>query len=445
MTARRPRVLVTSPIWPHVEGCIQAAEVAPFEIARCLQSFEDCDVVYACVGFDVAEPTAAARAGIEQLKAVGVRFLPPVNVPRPRDPGSLARWTRMLFARDPAFLLPGHGSHQPLVDALAAFDGGWMPDVVIPVWSYEATAISAGLPCAMYAFYGNPESKVYEANLNLDWRWNRRMLPRWLIGHLADRLRVLAIESASLKQMRQFALIAENAANDTEYYQAKGVPGIHYLPNMWPNPASNAWVARRDALEQTAPVKIAGNIGHLSATANTFGLWAISDEILPALKRRLGPDGFEMHIYGRLQPRPFLRRRLEDPAIRMRGFIDDIDAELLSCPVFLLANNRYGFKVGHTRILHAFSLGACVVAFRDTALAMPELVHGENILLGDDGDQIAELIAMAGTDHALRRRIGQAGADTLRRCFRPEDRVHEMGARIHTLVAGKATSHEVAP
>ncbi|MDA1308257.1 MAG: glycosyltransferase family 4 protein [Proteobacteria bacterium] len=253
-----------------------------------------------------------------------------------------------------------------------------------------------------------------------------------------------ALERAHIRMMQRFELIGENAANDCETYREAGVTGVHYLRNMWPVPSDDGWEALRDIHEQTAPIKIAGNVGHLSATANTFGLWAIADEILPALKKRLGAGNFELHIYGRLEPRLFLRDWLVDPDIKRRGFVEDIDGELLSCPVYLLANNRFSFKVGHTRILHAFALGACIVAYRDTALAMPELIDGENILLADSGEEIAELIEQAATDHTLRRRIDRAGYETLMTKFRPDLCTAAMARHMRVLLADRGPRRDTA-
>ena len=81
-------------------------------------------------------------------------------------------------------------------------------------------------------------------------------------------------------------------------------------------------------------------------------------------------------------PRRWLRR-FEHPRVTNDGFVDDIDAELQAAKVFLLCNNSHpDYVVGHTRILHAWSLGSCLVAHLGMARAMPEIVHGENALLG---------------------------------------------------------------
>jgi hypothetical protein len=56
---------------------------------------------------------------------------------------------------------------------------------------------------------------------------------------------------------------------------------------------------------------------------------------------------------------------------------------------------------------------------------------------------MAELIEAAGKDRSLRRRIGLAGAETLRTSFNPEVNVHEMGERIHALRAARTAPREV--
>lgn len=429
------RVLLISGAWPHIAGSIQAADVVPYELARCLAEDGGFEVVFACATFTEVRRTAAIEAGLSALAAKGVHVLPFIRLDPPAVPaGFIAKWSMLLLSRAPQALVPGYGQSEKILRVLRDTLGDWLPEIAIPMWNYEATAAASGLPCAIYAFYGNPEHKVYEANLAIQWHWERRLDPVWFARHAADRLRIRAVETVHLAMMRRFALIAQNAANDAAYYEGRNVPGIHYLRNMWPAPLDDSWRERRDALEQTEPVKIAGNLGHLSATANSFGLWAIGAEILPALRRRLGPGGFEMHIYGRLQPRPYLKLALTGSEVRFRGFIDDIDAELYSCPIFLLANNRYNFKVGHTRILHAFALGACIVAYRDTALAMPELVDDKNILLADSGEEIAAQIERAARDRGLRRRLGAAGLETLRTLFRPEDNVADMARRMRALL-----------
>ena len=86
--------------------------------------------------------------------------------------------------------------------------------------------------------------------------------------------------------------------------------------------------------------------------------------------------------------------------------------------------------MGHTRYLHAWSLGACVIAHRDVALSMPEMVSGKNCLLGGSAAEIADMVRAVADDAALRRRIGEAGYQTFVDKFTASQVVKEVMARI---------------
>ena len=115
----------------------------------------------------------------------------------------------------------------------------------------------------------------------------------------------------------------------------------------------------------------------------------------------------------------------------MRGFVDDIDAELRAAKVFLMTNNTNpDFIVGHTRILHVWSLQMCLVAHRNMALAVPEIVHGRNALLGSTGEEIADHVVSALHDPELRDAIAAEGRRTFEREFLPETVVGRVMGRI---------------
>ena len=88
------------------------------------------------------------------------------------------------------------------------------------------------------------------------------------------------------------------------------------------------------------------------------------------------PGSFRVEIFGAAKLHPRIAQHLNGPDVVVRGFVPDIDAAILSAPVFLCINNATPFKVGHTRYLLGWSLGACMVAHRDAALSMPEIVDG---------------------------------------------------------------------
>jgi glycosyltransferase involved in cell wall biosynthesis len=426
---RRTRILVLSETLPMVAGNMRAAEVVVHEICRFLAAETDFEVAFAEIGLAESTKSAAAQAGIDGLMANGVRFLDRIRLvtEKPR-PFPIRVLLNLLGPGD--HLIPGLGQEDKIIAVCRS--AGWIPDIVIPIWSEVATAAASRLPWPVYAYYGNPDHKVVLANLRLQWCWERRNHPQWLARHLYDRLLQRRLKRAHMNAMRRLALVGDVAENDADSYRAAGI-NAYYVNNMWPSAGNDDWRNRRDAAEQLSPLKIAASIGQVSGTGNSFGFWAIGEEILPALRRRFGAGKFELHVYGRRTPRDFLRPLLADPAIKLRGFVEDIDGELYSCPVFMVANNRHDFKVGHTRFLHAWSLGACVVAWRDSALAMPEIVHDRNALLADTPDEMVELIARAAADVGLRRRLGEEGRATLRRNFQPETVVADMARRIRSL------------
>ena len=182
----------------------------------------------------------------------------------------------------------------------------------------------------------------------------------------------------------------------------------------------------------TIPLVIVGSVGRLEATGNRLGIEYLGRELLPALRRRMKPGSFRVEIFGAAKLHPRIAQHLNGPDVVVRGFVPDIDAAILSAPVFLCTNNATPFKVGHTRYLLAWSLGACVVAHRDAALSMPEIVDGQNALLGDDADGLADAIARAAADRALCRKIGEGGWETYRTLFRAESVAPEIVERLRT-------------
>jgi glycosyltransferase involved in cell wall biosynthesis len=108
------------------------------------------------------------------------------------------------------------------------------------------------------------------------------------------------------------------------------------------------------------------------------------------------------------------------PRVVNRGFVEDIDSELRAAKVFLIANDNHpDHVVGHTRILHAWSVGSALVGHRNTARAVPELAHGENALLGETGAEMAEHVARLMGDAELRERLVEGGRRTLEQHFVP--------------------------
>jgi Glycosyl transferases group 1 len=143
-------------------------------------------------------------------------------------------------------------------------------------------------------------------------------------------------------------------------------------------------------------VRIIANIGKLGGTANTYGLEYPAEEVLPHLPNAMNGRRYEIHILGAGELHADISRNLlSKPYVKMRGFVDDIDEEMAQSGIFVCVNNATAYNVGHTRYLHAWSLGCCVISHTAFGEAMPEIQHEVNALLGRDGEEIAKLIAQA--------------------------------------------------
>jgi glycosyltransferase involved in cell wall biosynthesis len=281
-------------------------------------------------------------------------------------------------------------------------------DLVLHVWSPEALGACSQADAPVFAYYGNPDDKPIAARLEHPELFD---IPR-------DRLRLALARGANVRRGRFGVELMKRcrfAGNVDEvgarYYAAAGHPNAFYIQNMWSDHGASARPGEEN--------RIVGSIGSLGATGNTFGLVFLGREIVPALEGRFG-DRFTVEICGGGKPSSAVSEALAHPRIEVRGWVDDIDATIATAKVFLIANSNHpDFVVGHTRLLHAWSLGACVVAHTGLALAVPELVHDENALVGSTGEEIAEHIAAALEDPELRERIAAGGRAAFERDFTP--------------------------
>jgi glycosyltransferase involved in cell wall biosynthesis len=225
---------------------------------------------------------------------------------------------------------------------------------------------------------------------------------------------------------------ANNALIDANYYTQMGHPRSLYLQNMWPDASGGPVFGGRTATDGL--VHVCGSVGNLAATGNTFGLHYLGAELMPRLKARLGGEQLAIDIFGGGKLRPSCAAVLAHPAIRLRGWVENIDVEITQAAAFLVLTNVYGFNVGNTRILLAWSLGACVIAHTSSRLSMPELEHGENALLGETADDLADMVVQAILDPGLRERIGRGGFETFCKYYRSDEVVPRMLIEIDRTV-----------
>jgi glycosyltransferase involved in cell wall biosynthesis len=409
------RILVVNSSWPCTNHTVRAANVVIYELVAEFARQPGLKVGYLKLNADVELPGPIEQAGIRQLSDRGVEFLDPFTVRKHPQRARPARW-----------LAPIESDFYPEVSQRLAAEKAAMkfePDLIFIPWSEIGVSLFANLPVTKFAYYGNPDPKS---------GWARAVFAREHGGsrfaYLRECWRLGLLERYHLKTMRRYEYVGDVAANDVEYYRDSGHPNAFYVRNVWIDRCGDGWSDRYQR-ERLEPFVIIGNIGKLGGTANTHGLEILCRDVLPQLRKTFG-RAFEIHICGAGSPHPAIADLLQAPEIRLRGFVEDIDEEMLTAPVFLCLNNASRYKVGHTRYLHAWSLGCCVIAHQDAALSMPEMIGGENCLLGRSPLEIAELIKRAANDVKLRRRIGSAGYATFSTKFRATHVVEQIMSRV---------------
>lgn len=408
-----PKIVIPSAVMPHPAHSVRAANVVLEQLLRSLATVPGLKTSFlpVFVGMD-AKIDSSASVALSDLEEIGLTIEEPLILPAP-EPKQTSRLRRLVDHSLERFqpLVASQGLAQKVVKTLNA-------DWLMSVWSESLTALFSNVSARKFAYYGNPDPKNFRARTALLRRNNSdKMLAfrNWLSAR--------QLESAHIKMMRSWDIVGNVAALDAEYYRRKGHPRSIYIQNVWIDRFGWPEVARRRAAADAArapnaPVQIVANLGKLAGTANTYGLLFLANELYPELRRAFGTKPFELHVYGSGEAHPLVRDALRQKEIILRGFVDDIDAELLEKPIFLCVNNASAYNVGHTRYLHAFTLGCCVIASAKTALAMPEIQHGVNALLGANARDIADQIKVAAENPDLRRRLGEAGYETFVRFFR---------------------------
>ena len=404
------KFLIVGSAYPHSAHSVRAANVVIFELLRALSRKANCRVGYLVVRRATDPlPTETELAGLTELTCLGVDVLQAIRLPAGAEPRSV--WLKLLSPRRSDFY--PDSIHSDLVyRAVKQFAPNWL---MVP-WSEWLTALCSDFPVKKFAYYGNPDHKAGAWRLAFDRRHGISQISRF-----RSKVGLSFLEKEHVKVMNGYDLLGNVAANDAAYYQGKGHPNAFYIQNVWIDRFADTWNQRRLAeAGASRPIRIIANVGQLGATANRYGLEILGESVAPRLRKLMCSIPYELHILGRGDLIPSLARLLASPEIRIRGFVDDIDREMFESDIFLCLNNASPFKVGHTRYLHAWSLGMLVVAHRDASLSMPEMQHRKNCLLGSDSNEIAALVHEAATQKDMRDRLGAAGYETFRRHFTAE-------------------------
>jgi hypothetical protein len=184
-----------------------------------------------------------------------------------------------------------------------------------------------------------------------------------------------------------------------------------------PDLAGPEWREKRTAGQaEPGPPRVL-MIGHLRGIGTISGFHLFVPEILPALTRELGADGFEVHLVGGQDPPVQFVEGLRHAAVRLRGQISSPEHEFFSSHVLLAPNPTT--TGASARILSGLTFGSCIVAHTDSVVGIPELEHGHNSLMAADGASLARLTVTALRDRELRDRLGDGARALYESSFRP--------------------------
>jgi glycosyltransferase involved in cell wall biosynthesis len=220
--------------------------------------------------------------------------------------------------------------------------------------------------------------------------------------------------------------VAGNAAHHVEWLRRNGVPQCKYLPNMVPDLGGTDWQSRRKQCSSGMKFKML-LFGNLHGTATLSGLYFLADEVLPSLEKTLG-DSFQIHICGKGTLPPDLAPKLNRPSVIMRGFVDDLAAELMTAHIFLMPTPiPLGSRV---RIPYVWSTGCPVIAHEANRMGLPEMLDEKNALLARNGKSLARAIIRAYHDPDLRIQLGIEGRRTYESYFSYEVTSSKMLAEL---------------
>ena len=275
------------------------------------------------------------------------------------------------------------------------------------VYGFEALAASVEVEAPRFAATSDPPHLALWGRTWRRWRSERRPLraARESIG-VQSTLR--AHPRLAVRLLRDCEAVGAFGHHHAEWLRGLGLPCGYYrtpIADPGPRPAPHS---------DGRPTILL--VGHLRGTATLDGL-RVFGRMLPYLDAALGRDGFEVRIVGGYDPPPELAPLLEHPAVRLHGFVPDVEAEFRAADVLLVpVSIMLGVRV---RVLTGFSYGSCIVTHAANAYGIPELEHKQNALLGSSPQTLAEQVVRAVGEAELRVRLGAGARSTYERYFTP--------------------------
>lgn len=361
----------------------------------------------------VGSVTPAEKRELSALKEEGVDVLPPLYLSSYPLRASSANSFTLLFRREERLKYFYGG-------VLAAADmeeraRACKADAIFTLWSSLGIAATHGTAFPRVAYQGDIDFLPKEAQMRDARVFTGRSLLhplRWSAA-LREWLRLRLFEAAHVDVMRSVESLAHVTASNVDYYRRNGCKRSVYVGNTWPD------FLHKVPFPHNARKKIVGHIGHLGRTGSTYGLSFLLKEVLPRLRELMVDQPYDVHVIGDGDMAPGLRELRDQPNVVWRGFIEDLDAELVDCDAFCIFNNAGFYKAAYTRHIVAWASGLPLVVHRGSLDAIPEIIHGENALVACTADEAARNLRDVVMNQELNHRIRDAGRRTFLAHFTP--------------------------
>jgi glycosyltransferase involved in cell wall biosynthesis len=241
-------------------------------------------------------------------------------------------------------------------------------------------------------------------------------------GHLNDifdAFKLSLIESRVFKRFDQVLVCSDHDREKIAARHPKTSFGV--LPNGFQVPATRA--------ERTQPsVLTLLFVGSLNYAPNTDGILFFCKEVLPRIRRRLDVP-FRLLIVGR-NPTKAVHDLDRLPEVTVVGTVPDVTPYYQSATL-AIAPIRFG---GGTRIkiLEAMALGCPVVATTLGAEGL-DVTDGENILIADQADAMADACVWLAQNPILQESLSQSGWETVKALYSPDAVAQKLADCIKTL------------
>lgn len=419
--------LITSevPFKTHSREGISAVHIVIYEIIRCIRAHGH-DVTLQILFNEYRSSSSLDEIEcqeIQLLNEMGLHVLPPIFPSQylVDNSDALSKMRRLLFGVDlctlyPSFRLRDHVKKLAKEKEARAILTLWSPEGVAATHQFE------DIP--RLAYHGDIDfmpGKARLANYDLffdNYNSNSATLSKILYKYRAKYFHS-NFEKVHVELMNNVTCIANVTASNADYYTSNGHPDSVYIPNVWSETQSEGIEDICIPSNQRA-FRIIGHVGSLGQTGSAFGLKFLLEEIVPALKEKIRDINYEVYVIGGGNLVAGLRKHADRSDVIFTGFIEDLESELKASDVILMLNNVGYYKAAYTRHLVAWSKGLCLIAHSDSKLAIPEIQHEYNALLGSNAEEIAQNIRSALVDRDLNLRIRRNGLETYKSNFTPE-------------------------